>query len=488
MLGKFITMWCMLCCVVYYSLAQEEAPKLPPLKLLHKLNKQYENTNNRLQKQTAAYLQKLQKQEQKLKQQLAKTDSLKAEQVFGNIDDKYSQLANQLQQPNTGTKQYLKGLDSVKTTLAFLEQSKLPSPFGEGQGVRLEGLNQLSSTLHNAGNIKQQLKQRKEYLKQQLQNTPLAKQLQGMQEQVFYYQQQLNEYKELLNNPDKLVQRLMGYVRGLPAFKNFFQQNSILSQLFAVPANYGTPQSLVGLQTNAAVSNLLSQRLGVATPSNGGMPAQLQAPLQQANQQLQQIKQKFKNLTSSGGISNSNDEQWPEESKRPPNAQKTKTFLQRLQVGFNTQSQRNSNLLPSITDIAVTVGYKINNNLTTGIGTAFKLGLGNGWQNIRFTAEGLGVRSFIEGKLPKLLPVVGENLWLSANVEWNYFPTLNQTIPLTNLKIDWNAWQRSGLLGLTKKMKAGKRTIRTQLLYNLNYAQQRHITSPFVFRVGWEKN
>lgn len=488
MQGKLLVLCCVLCCVAICSQAQDEAPKLPPLKLLQALDKQYTKANERLQKQTASYLQKLQKQETKLKKQLAKTDSLKAAQVFGNIEDKYSQLTTQLQQPNTGTKQYLKGLDSVKTTLSFLEQSKLPSPFGEGQGVRLEGLNQLSSTLQNAGNIKQQLKQRKDFLKQQLQNTPLAKQLQGMQQQVYYYQQQLNEYKELLNNPDKLVQRLMGYVRELPAFKNFFQQNSILSQLFAVPANYGTPQSLVGLQTNASVNSMLSQRLGVATPPNGGMPAQLQAPLQQANNQLQQLKQKVKNLANSGSISNSNDEQWPEDSKRPPNAQKTKTFLQRLQVGFNTQSQRNSSLLPAITDVAVTVGYKINENLTTGVGTAFKLGLGNGWQNIRFTAEGLGVRSFIEGKLPKLLPVVGENLWLSANVEWNYFPTLNQTIPLSSFKLDWSAWQQSGLLGLTKKMKAGKRTIRTQILYNLNYAQQRHITSPFVFRVGWEKN
>lgn len=480
MQGKLLVLCCVLCCVAIYSKAQEEAPKLPPLKLLQKLDQHYQNASQRLQKQTVSYLQKLQKQETKLKNQLAKTDSLKAAQVFGNIEDKYSQFATQLQQPNTGTKQYLKGLDSVKTTLSFLSDKV--------DVKNIEGLNQLSSTLQNAGNIKQQLKQRKEYLKQQLQNTPLAKQLQGMQQQVYYYQQQLNEYKELLNNPDKLVQRVMGYVRELPAFKNFFQQNSILSQLFAVPANYGTPQSLVGLQTNASVSSMLSQRLGVATPPNGGMPQQLQAPLQQANSQLQQLKQKVKNLANSGSISNSNDEQWPEDSKRPPNAQKTKTFLQRLQVGFNTQSQRNNSLLPSITDVAVTVGYKLNNNLTTGIGTAFKLGLGNGWQNIRFTAEGLGVRSFIEGKLPKLLPVVGENLWLCANVEWNYFPTLNQTIPLSSFKLDWSAWQQSGLLGLTKKIKAGKRTIRTQILYNLNYAQQRHITSPFVFRVGWEKN
>ncbi len=160
--------------------------------------------------------------------------------------------------------------------------------------------------------------------------------------------------------------------------------------------------------------------------------------------------------------------------------------MQRLQFGFNTQSQSNNALLPSIADVAITLGYKINNNLTAGTGTAFKLGMGNGINDIRFTFQGLGLRSFVEGKLPTLLPVVGENLYLSANYEFNYLPTVNQAIALSNLKINWNNWQPSGLIGLTKKIKAGKKTLRTQILYNLNYKQQIPLTSPIFFRVGWE--
>lgn len=89
MAGKWLVMWGMLCCMAISSLAQEEVPKLPTLKLLQAIDKQYQKANERLQKQTKTYLNKLQKQEEKLKKTLAKTDSAKAEQVFGNIEEKY---------------------------------------------------------------------------------------------------------------------------------------------------------------------------------------------------------------------------------------------------------------------------------------------------------------------------------------------------------------------------------------------------------------
>ncbi|MBL0357869.1 MAG: hypothetical protein IPP72_13720 [Chitinophagaceae bacterium] len=54
---------------------------------------------------------------------------------------------------------------------------------------------------------------------------------------------------------------------------------------------------------------------------------------------------------------------------------------------------------PVTSDIAVSVGYKLNDKSVIGIGASFKLGFGRGWDNIKLSSQGLGLRSFIDWKL-----------------------------------------------------------------------------------------
>ncbi len=306
-------------------------------KLLQKLNNKYQAAETLFDKQTQKWLNNIKRQEKKLQKQLAKTDSAKAAQVFGDIDAQYQNYTQQLQQQGSSLKQYIPKLDSAHTAAQFLQQQLPNNPHAQALSSQLQNI---QSQVQNANWVKQQLKERKDYLKQQLQNTPVAQQLKGMQQQVYYYQQQLNEYKDLLNNPDKLLQRVMQYVRSVPAFANFFNKHSLLGQLFKVPENYGSPQSLAGLQTTASISSMISNRLGVATPTGGGLPSQFTQPLQQASQQLQQLKQKLKNLTNQSSITSSNDIAWNDNPSLgvagggSPNAQKNQNLFATLTVWF----------------------------------------------------------------------------------------------------------------------------------------------------------
>ena len=488
---KPILLTLLYCLATAWLAAQEAKPWSD--KLVSNMQQQYQKAQGLFDKQTAKWLTKLQKQEEKLKKQLAKTDSAKAAQVFGNVNERYANYTQQLQQPNSKLVQYVPGLDSLATATQFLNSQLNNNEATKALGNQLQ---QAKSQLQNANKVKQLIQQRKKELQQQLKETPLAKQLQQYNQTLYYYQQQINEYKELWSNPDKLMQKAMSYVRELPLFKDFFAKNSHLAQLFAVPANYGTPQSLAGLQTTAGLQQLFAQRYGTSLNSmlenvsggGGGLPG----PLGEAQQQLNQAKAKIKSY-GTGAITNSNDAQWDEDgiAKRPPNTQKTKTFLQRLQFGFNTQSQRNNSLLPTITDLALTLGYKINDNATAGIGAAYKVGLGNGWNNIQFTNEGIGIRSFVDIKFPflKKVPLIGgDGLWLTGGFEMNYLPTVNERLAPLNLKdIPWSAWQQAGLLGLSKKNKLGKKTIKTQLLYNFLHKQTIPFQPELTFRIGWER-
>lgn len=57
-----------------------------PDKVFGKLDQQSQKLNNKLTLQTEKYLSKLEKQEQKLKHKLWRTDSLKAKELFGNLE------------------------------------------------------------------------------------------------------------------------------------------------------------------------------------------------------------------------------------------------------------------------------------------------------------------------------------------------------------------------------------------------------------------
>jgi hypothetical protein len=104
-----------------------------------------------------------------------------------------------------------------------------------------------------------------------------------------------------------------------------------------------------------------------------------------------------------------------------PNAQKTKSFLKRLEYGFNIQSQRPNNLLPVTSSLAATVGYKLNDRNSIGIGASYNMGWGNGFNNIALTTQGAGLRSYIDTKIKGGFSITG-------GYEKNYMPALKEKL------------------------------------------------------------
>jgi len=137
-------------------------------------------------------------------------------------------------------------------------------------------------------------------------------------------------------------------------------------------------------------------------------------------------------------------------------------------------------------DLAITTGYKLNDKSVIGIGLSYKLGMGS-IEKISFSHQGIGVRSYIDWKLKK-------QFFVSGGYELNHNAGFKNITALQNSE----AWQQSGLVGISKKMslktKSKKMSLKTkytkgtklQLMYDVLHRQHVPVSQPWIFRIGYD--
>jgi hypothetical protein len=442
--------------------------KIDPQKFAASVSKNADKLEEKLVDKSMKVLNNMQGQEEKICKKLLSTkDSLQAKMKLNELKGKYAALKNNLKSPailNTA-KQFIPHLDSLSTSLKFLDVN------GIGGKVKdaLTKTASLQDKFQQAEEIKKFIRERREQLKQQLEGLGMMKQLKQINKQVYYYSAQLKEYREILKDPNKIEKKSLELLAKTKLFQDFMKKNSMLASLFRLPGDPNDPNfiaSLAGLQTRVQVNNLVQQQLSAGGPN---AMSQFRSNMQQAQSQLNQLRDKV--IKSGGG---SSDDEMPDFK---PNGQKTKSFLKRLEYGTNMQTQRATGFFPVTSDLGLSLGYKLNDKGVIGVGASYKMGWGRGWNNIRITSQGVGLRSFIDWKLKG-------SFYLSGGYEQNYKTAFTDFFQLR----DMNAWQQSGLLGLSKmlpiKSKFFQKT-KMQLLWDFLSYKQIPRPQPLVFRVGY---
>ena len=461
--------------IISFSLNAQDSSKIDralsfPDKLFGVLNKKATSLEAKIDKQIERYLSRVQKQEFRLQKKIMRKDSALAHSLFDNVSEKYNALSNKATQVSSQTISYSGRLDSLSTALNFLNQTKNIQAGNAQVHALLGKYKELQNSLNQADRVKAFITQRKQMLKEQFQKLGMVKQFKAYEKQVYYYRQQIAEYKEQLNDPEKIGEKLLMVAQKVPAFKDFFARNSVLGSLFALPGGRGSMPlaSVAGLQTRAMINQSIINRFGNGVNVNQLM----QQNIQSAQSQLNALKNQISSL-SSGTVGNSSDKELPDFK---PNSQKTKSFLKRIQIGVNVQSQKSTSFFPVMSNIGLSIGYKLNDKSILGIGSSLKVGWGSGWNNIKLTYQGLGLRSFLDYKIRK-------SLFLSGGYELNYMATFHTFQQLKN----YSAWQRSGLLGIGKQYQVSKKIKGNMLLLwdFLSYEQIPH-TQPIVFRIGYQ--
>jgi hypothetical protein len=401
----------------FYAHSQNEQAIADQAEISSKVMKKYlDETSDksvkieaRLSQKADKALLKLQNLEAKMQKKLKRIDSAKAKEVFGNLKEKYSSLGQRLNQSDK-LGQYIPSLDTLSSSLNFLKQD-LPllgdiRETKEKLAKALGNVKALKNQFSKAEDIKAFIKERRQYLREQLSQLGFAKELKRLNKSAYYYSQQLNEYKELLKDHKKAERKTLEILSKTKPFRDFMRRNSQFASLFRPPFNPDDPssaQSLAGLQTRVQVNTLIQQQV-----LNGGANGQSQfrQNLQDAQGKLDELKNK---ITKYG--QNSSDDIMPEGFR--PNNQKIKSFWQRLEYGTNFQSQRPNSYFPVTSDIGLSIGYKFNEKSILGIGTSYKIGWGQNIRNINITHQGVGLRSFADVKLKG-------SFWISGGYEMNY--------------------------------------------------------------------
>lgn len=439
-----------------------------PDKFLRTVNDKAESLEEKIISKTEKALRQLEKQELRLKRKLARKDSLAANNIFGDVEDRYKLLSNELKRKGNGIsryKEYLPGFDSLKTSLNFLSVNAdklLPEQRQQIQNA-LQKVTSLDSKLQSADAIRKFLKDRRQLLKTQLDKFGLLKEFQKYNKQAYYYSQQIQEYKSILQDQSKAERLALKMIRKVPAFEKFFQEHSELASLFPTPSNFGTFAGLQGLQTRVEIQQLIQSRLSAGGPNAEQL---VQQNIQQAQHALLRLKEKINNL---GG---SNSEFDIPDFK--PNTQRTKPFLKRLEFGTNFQNTRANSLLPVTSEIGVSIGYRMSDKGTIGIGSSYKMGFSGGIDHLTLTHEGIGLRSYLDWQLKG-------KIFITGGYEQNYYSRFDDIHDLQN-----DAWQQSALIGLTRKYKVGKKFKgEIRLLFDLLYKEYTPQGQLIKFRFGY---
>jgi hypothetical protein len=426
------------------------------------LQKQFGSLDQAVQARSTKMLDQLQKQELGMQQQLQKTDSNKARQFFANSAATYEKLRAKLASPTSALPVsslncYVSRLDSLNSALIFLKGSKAQALSGQ--------LQQLQGSLQKSYDIQEFAKAREQQLKAGLASSGLAKKLLGMNKSVYYYQQQMEQYKSMLNDRQKMQEAVLGAVAQSPLFQHFLQKHSWLSQLFPMPASGPNAQAAAGARNLSAVQLELKQHFG----QSGGDPMQyIQKQVGASQSQQDGLQDKVQQL---GILGSPSSVAMPDFT---PNSQKTKSLLKRLEFGINLQTQTAGYLLPVTSEFALTMGYKLTDKITLGIGSSYNLGWGYSINHLQLSNQGLSMRSFADIKAKG-------SIWITGGFEYTY---LNQFAEPGDL-YHFAAWQKSALLGLTKKYKIGNRSGNVQLLFDMLYASHAPQTQPLIFRTGY---
>ena len=443
-----------------------------PAKYISKVDRKIDQYSNRISSKTEKTLTKLSRWENKIKNILEQVSPETATRLFGNNALTFSSALQKLQQGKAITEgykaKYNEYRDKLTTSIKYLEDQKnnldkkLVAPINDAK-KKLAALEQdVSNTEAVEAFIKER---RKQLLNEAVKYLGKNKYLTKIDKEAYYYVETLRNYRELFSDKKKAEEVALKILNRIPAFTKFMQQNSMLASLFGSPSGGGQSANLAGLQTRAGVNALIQDRIAAGGPNAREAFSQ---NMQQAQAELNQLKDKI--LKAGGSSSEANIPDFK------PNEQRSKTFLQRLEYGSNLQFAKTNSLVPTTADIALSVGYKLNDKSIIGIGASYKIGLGS-IQRISISHQGLGLRSFIEWKLKK-------QFFVSGGFEMNYNAQFKN---LSQLKT-YTAWQQAGLVGITKKIKVKTKFFKgtsVQLLYDMLHRQHVPVSQPVLFRVGY---
>lgn len=417
----------------------------------------------RLSRSTNKTLCRLVKWENRIRPILEKLNPSLAQQLFNGHGNTFQSLLTNWQKieiikrPGAAYNAYN---DKLGNTLNFMNEACTSDKVKKA----LKNYNSLDSQQMRIAILKKMIRERKrELVNALLKVGAKSKYLEKIQRETYYYSEKIKNYELLFSDEKGIEERLSMILTTIPAFQKFCVTNSSLSKLFPL----STGDAYVNdpnLQSRQTIVDLLEQKMG---GSKGVLQSQGAPYGNELNQKMRELKSKASNITGVNG-----DTEFP---SFKPNSQRTKTFLQRLEYGFDFQLAKTNRSLPGGANLGITVAYRINDKSEIGLGLSNRIYLLFS-PKVKIQINGIGVRSFLNWKLKKNISIYGG------------FEESIISIRSSDGMNSHQKWSPAVLTGIQKKVGFGKGLVKSaklQLLYDWMHTNRNSNNSQVVVRMGY---
>ncbi len=392
-------------------------------------------------------------------------------------------------------------IDSLKGIGQFIQQQS-----GRLQGAGIPGgqalagseyagkITELQGKLNAEQQVKDLIRQRTQNLEQMAKGAGIPG-LTGIQKDVYYAQEKMKAWRGLADDPDAVEEKAMEYLQGIEGFESYIgnNKNGLGSRLSAADLQN------MGYQTKGQVQQKLSEKFGNLQVVQQAMQGQIKDFSNQLGKVTDKVKEAG-NLAQEArqGLQEAKATKDKLKHIEKPafhkNPERGKPFWQRLETQYNFQTTRASpdGLRPAMVELGAGIAFKHTPKLSYGIGIATSIGLGQDWQNIRLSYEGITARVYAEWKLlydfslqagyERALRPAGR-----AYLEDNRNDPQSAVASGNALKAAFGGGQEAAYLGIMKRYRISNKWSGTFMAgYNFLW-QQSNLRTPFMLRLGWAK-
>ncbi len=445
--------------------------------------KSIDKYNSRIERQQKQLLNKLKIKEKHFEHKLKNSDSLAYAHYKEQKTPSYDSISK-LSKSDTGStaasfsKHKNATVDSLRGVQSFVQsKSGLPANAPQVQGATGE-LNNVQGKMNFRNYITQLITQHTNSLKSLAGTGSDIPGLKGIEKQVYYSNAKMGVYKEMEENPTKAEDKALEYLEGTEGFDKTMKNSLANSDIQGAGTTDPTQLANMGVQSNQLIQKSLQQKFG---PGMGAVTKSLCA-------QLSQWQDKQKDIT--GSINESKQSLKNVKNIDKPsfkvNSMRGLPFWKRIQKQYSWQNTRVSGTQPTMIQPSAMAGFKQTPNLTYGLGIATAIGLGQSWQNVHFTYQGIGVRSFTTWQWQ-----YGIGLYAGYERMYNQFAfskkVQNPTPDVPGNTHNTADYNESLLLGLTKTYHMNnKYDGQVQVLYDI-WWREKGLRSPFFLRFATMK-
>ncbi|WP_343566230.1 hypothetical protein [Sphingobacterium sp.] len=459
---------------------------------IHRSNRIQERLLNRLRKKEARMLAKLAaKDSAAYNEYLNRSisfDSIAALSKDTTVLARMTKWRNATIDSLKGIQQFMHNQGNKLATLDGISGQALPGGDYSGKIAELQG------KLNAEQQVKDLIRQRTQSLEQMARSAGIPG-LIGLQKDIYYAQEKMNAWRSVADDPDAAEEKAMEYLQGIEGFESYIGNNKIGLGSGVSAADLQN----MGYQTKGQVQQMLSEKFGSLQVVQQAMQGQIKdfsdrlgkvtdkvkeagSLAQEARQGLQEAKatkDKLKHIEK------------PAFHKNP---ERGKPFWLRLETQYNFQTMPATpdGLRPAMVELGVGIAFKHTPSLSYGIGIGASIGLGQDWQHIRLSYEGISARVYADWKLlygfslqagyERALRPAGR-----AYLEENSNDPQSAASSGNALKQAFGGQQEVAYLGIMKRYRISNKWSGTFMAgYNFLW-QQSNLRTPFMLTLGWGK-